>query len=68
MKKSKKIVLIVISCIVVLATIAGVIFGIVMNQPASVVTKFEEKRTKEIASFKEKSQAIFSIRMLEPVL
>ncbi len=54
MKKSKKIVLIVISCIVVLATIAGVIFGIVMNQPASVVTKFEEKRAKEIASFKEK--------------
>ncbi|MBE6582132.1 MAG: hypothetical protein E7648_02565 [Ruminococcaceae bacterium] len=52
MKKSKKIVLIVISCIVVLATIAGVIFGIVMNQPASVVTKFEEKRAKEIASFK----------------
>ena len=54
MKKSQKIVLIVISCIVVLATIAGVIFGIVMNQPASVVTKFEEKRAKEIASFKEK--------------
>ena len=54
MKKSKKIVLIVISCIVVLATIAGVIFGIVMNQPASVVTKFEEKRAKEIASLKEK--------------
>ena len=54
MKKSKKIVLIVISCIVVLATIAGVIFGIVMNQPASVVTKFEEKRAEEIASFKEK--------------
>ena len=54
MKKSQKIVLIVISCIVVLATIAGVILGIVMNQPASVVTKFEEKRAKEIASFKEK--------------
>ena len=54
MKKSKKIVLIVISCIVVLATIAGVIFGIVMNQVAPVVTEFEEKRAKEITSFKEK--------------
>ncbi len=54
MKKSKKIVLIVISCIVVLATIAGVIFGIVANQVAPVVTKFEKERAKEIASFKEK--------------
>ena len=54
MKKSKKIVLIVISCIVVLATIASVIFGIVMNKVAPVVTEFEEKRAKEITSFKEK--------------
>lgn len=52
MKKTKKIVLIVISCIVVLATIAGVIFGIVMNQPASVVTKYEKERAKEIALLK----------------
>ncbi|MBQ8164183.1 MAG: hypothetical protein IJZ93_07470, partial [Clostridia bacterium] len=54
MKKSKKIVLIVISCIVVLATIAGVIFGIVMNQVAPIIAEFEEKRAEEIASFKEK--------------
>ena len=54
MKKTKKIVLIVISCIVVLATVAGVIFGIVMNQVAPVVTKFEKERAEEIAAFKEK--------------
>ncbi|MBO5040019.1 MAG: hypothetical protein J6D09_02860 [Clostridia bacterium] len=54
MKKSKKIVLIVISCIVVLATIAGVIFGIVMNQVAPIVTKFEKKKAAEIAELKEK--------------
>ncbi len=54
MKKSKKIVLIVISCIVVLATIAGVIFAVIMNQVAPPVIKFEKERAKEIASFKEK--------------
>lgn len=54
MKKSKKIVLIVISCIVVLATIAGVIFGIVLNRPASIITKFEKKKAEEIAELKEK--------------
>ncbi len=54
MKKSKKVVLIVTSCIVVLATIAGVIFGIVMNQVAPIVTKFEKKKAAEIAELKEK--------------
>lgn len=54
MKKAKKILLIVLCCVVVLATIAGVIFAVVMSQVAPVVTKFEEKRAKEIASFKEK--------------
>ena len=54
MKKSKKIVLIVISCIVALATIAGVIFAVVMNQVAPVVTEFEKKKAAEIAELKEK--------------
>ena len=54
MKKTKKIVLIVISCIVVLATIAGVIFGIVFSQPAPIIAEYEKDRAKEIASLKEK--------------
>ncbi len=50
----KKKVLIVLCCVALLVVLVGVIIGIVMNQVAPPVTKFEKERAKEIASFKEK--------------
>ncbi len=50
----KKKVLIVLCCVALIVITACVIVGIVLSQPAPVVTKFEKERAKEIASFKEK--------------
>ena len=50
----KKKVLIILCSIALIVITACVISGIVLSQPASVVTKFEKERAKEIALFKEK--------------
>ncbi len=50
----KKKVLIVLCCVALLVLSVGTIVGIVMNQVAPVVTKFEKKKAEEIAVLKEK--------------
>ncbi len=48
----KKKIAIILCCIALLSVIAGVIFAIIANQVAPVVTEFEKERAKEIALLK----------------
>ncbi len=50
----KKIILIVLCCLVLLAVSIGVIIGIDLNKVAPIVTKFEKEKAEEIAALKEK--------------
>lgn len=50
----KKIILIVLCCLVLVGILAGVIIGVIINQVAPIVTKFEKEKAEEIAALKEK--------------